>query len=315
MRLPRLSPAAYRRITLIAALLLAVIIVTGGAVRITGSGLGCPRWPNCTSGSLVPRNASDGHAMVEFVNRVFTGAVSIVVILAVLGSFLRVPRRRDLIWLSVGLVVGVIVQAVIGGLAVIYELRPEFVMTHFLVSLALLTNAMVLHRRAGEPRALAEPVVVPQVRLLGRVLLGAAAAVVIIGTIVTSTGPHGGDRKAKRFTLEPPQVARAHGAAVIFFLGVALLTLWALRRTRAPVVVQRRLELLFLVSVAQAGIGYYQYFNDIPALAVGFHIAGATAVWAATVAVYQSMFWRPRPAIDQPTERAPAAAREALATA
>ncbi|TMK66025.1 MAG: heme A synthase [Actinobacteria bacterium] len=315
MRLPRLSPAAYRRITLIAAVLLAVIIVTGGAVRITGSGLGCPRWPNCTSGSLVPRNASDGHAMVEFVNRVFTGAVSIVVILAVLGSFLRVPRRRDLIWLSVGLVVGVIVQAVIGGLAVIYELRPEVVMTHFLVSLALLTNAMVLHRRAGEPRAPAEPVVVPQVRLLGRVLLGAAAAVVIIGTIVTSTGPHGGDRKAKRFTLELPQVARAHGAAVIFFLGVALLTLWALRRTRAPVVVQRRLELLFLVSVAQAGIGYYQYFNDIPALAVGFHIAGATAVWAATVAVYQSMFWRPPPAVDQPTERAPAAAREALATA
>jgi cytochrome c oxidase assembly protein subunit 15 len=285
----RLSPAAYRRITLVATILLAVIIVTGGAVRLTGSGLGCPRWPNCTEGSLVPHDASDGHAMVEFVNRVFTGAVSLAVILAVLGSFLRVPRRRDLIWLSMGLVAGVFAQAVLGGLTVVFELRPELVMAHFLLSIVLLTNAMVLYRRAGEPPGPAHPVVAHQVHLLGKAVLVAAGVVLLTGTVVTSTGPHGGDEEARRFSLELPEVARVHGSAVVVFLGLTLVTLWRLRATHGPALVQRRLGIVLAVSVVQAGIGYYQYFNDIPALAVGFHIAGAAAVWVATLAMLQSM--------------------------
>src|SRR5438309_109390 len=138
MRLPRLSPAAFRQITLVAAVLLAVIIVTGAAVRLTDSGLGCPAWPNCAAGRLTPHSASDSHAMVEFVNRVFTGLVSVVVIVAVLGSLLRDPRRRDLVWLSLGLVGGVVAQAVLGGLTVLFDLAPPFVMAHFLVSIALL---------------------------------------------------------------------------------------------------------------------------------------------------------------------------------
>jgi heme A synthase len=100
----RLSPSAYRRITVIAAVLVGIIIVTGAAVRLTGSGLGCPSWPNCSPGRLTPHSATSYHAMVEFVNRTFTGAVSIGVIAAVLGSLLRTPRRRDLTWLSLGLV-------------------------------------------------------------------------------------------------------------------------------------------------------------------------------------------------------------------
>ena len=151
MRLPRLSPSAYQRITLVATILLAIIIVTGGAVRLTGSGLGCPEWPSCEPGSLTPHEASDVNAMVEFVNRMFTGLVSIAVIVAVLGSFLREPRRRDLVWLSLGLVAGVFAQAVLGGLTVLFELQPPFVMAHFLVSLVLLANALVLYRRAGSP--------------------------------------------------------------------------------------------------------------------------------------------------------------------
>ena len=151
LRLPRLSPTAYRRITFVAAVLLAVIIVTGGAVRLTGSGLGCPAWPNCDAGHLTPRSASDVNAMVEFLNRVFTGSVSIAVGIAVIGALLRIPRRRDLIWLSLGLVAGFFAQAVLGGLTVLFQLQPQFVMAHFLLSLALLANAIVLHHRAGQP--------------------------------------------------------------------------------------------------------------------------------------------------------------------
>jgi len=289
----RLSPDAYRRITLVAAILLGIIIITGGAVRLTGSGLGCPDWPNCEPNALTPHGVTDGHAMVEFVNRIFTGAVSIAVIVCVLGSLLRDPRRRDLIWLSIGLVAGVFAQAVLGGLVVIFDVRPEFVMAHFLLSLVLLADAVVLYKRAGEPHTKAELQVQPRVRLLGRVLLVLTAIVVVTGTVVTSTGPHGGDEKAKRFDLDLEWVARIHGSMVILFLALVLLTLAMLRRTRAPEPVQARLGAVLLVACIQAAIGYIQYFNGIPALLVGFHIAGATALWAAVLWYYLGLFVRP----------------------
>ena len=311
MRLPRLRPSTYRHITFVAVVLLAIIIVTGGAVRLTGSGLGCPDWPSCEPGSLTPHAASDVNAMVEFVNRMFTGLVSITVIVAVLGSLLRVPRRRDLIWLSLGLVVGVFAQAVLGGLTVLFELQPPFVMAHFLVSLALLANALVLHRRASEPDTPARLVTVPVVRALGRALLVAATVVVVTGTIVTSSGPHGGDAKAKRFDLDIRIVARIHGTSVLVFLAIVLVTLWMLRRTRAPNDVLQRLGVLLAVTVAQAGIGYAQYLSGIPALLVGFHLAGATAVWAAVVWFYLGLFRRDVPVgrSDAAPDRNPALAR------
>ena len=283
VRLPRLSPIAYQRIALIATVLLAVIIVTGGAVRLSGSGLGCSDWPNCEPGRLTPRGASDVHAMIEFLNRMFTGLVSIAVIVCVLGSLVRVPRRRDLVWLSLGLVAGVFAQAVLGGLTVLFELQPPLVMAHFLLSLVLLTNALVLYRRASEPPGRGRSLVEHRVRVLDRALLVVAAVVVTTGTVVTATGPHGGDRKAKRFAFDLPVVARIHGTSVIIFLCLALVTFWALRRTRAPAGVQGRLGVLLAVLVAQAIIGYVQYLNNIPEVLVGFHLAGATAVWAAVV--------------------------------
>jgi cytochrome c oxidase assembly protein subunit 15 len=304
-RLPRLSPTAYRKITFVAGVLLAIIIITGGAVRLTQSGLGCSDWPNCSPGHLVPHGASDSHGWVEYTNRLFTGAVSFAVIIAVLGSLARVPRRRDLVWLSVGLVIGVLAQIVLGALAVAFDLAPPFVMAHFLVSLALLANAIVLHKRAGESDGPARLQVAPRVKLLGRALLLAAACVVVSGTVVTSTGPHGGDAKAKRFDLYLPHVARVHGSFVILFLGLTLVTLWYLRRTRAPIDTVHKLGLLFAVSVAQGALGYYQYFNGIPALAVGFHIAGATAVWAATVNFYLGLFTRPAEVLVETPDATP----------
>jgi cytochrome c oxidase assembly protein subunit 15 len=310
VRLPRLSPLAYQRITLVAVVLLAVIIVTGGAVRLTGSGLGCPEWPHCEAGRLTPREASDVNAMVEFVNRLFTGLVSLSVILAVLGSFLRVPRRSDLIWLSVGLVAGVFAQAVLGGLTVIFELQPPFVMAHFLVSLVLLANALVLHRRASEPDVPARLSVAPLVKTMGRVLLLAATVVVVTGTVVTATGPHGGDEDAKRFAFDIRVVARIHGSTVILFIVLIAVTAWLLWRTKASRDVGVRLAALAGVVLAQAGIGYAQYLTGIPEVLVGFHLAGATAVWAAVIWFYLGLFRRDAPA-DVPggaPDRAPALA-------
>ena len=303
MRRFRLSPSAYRQITLVAAILLGIIIITGGAVRLTGSGLGCPDWPNCSPGSLTPHGQTDSHGWVEFVNRVFTGAVSIAVIVCVLGSLLRDPRRRDLIWLSIGLVAGVFAQAVLGGLTVLFDLRPEFVMSHFLLSLVLLTDAVVLYKRAGEADVKAELQVEPRVRLLGRVLVVLTAIVVVSGTVVTSTGPHGGDEEAKRFDLDLEWVARVHGTLVIVFLALVLVTLAVLRRTHAPEPVLARLGAVLIVACAQAAIGYIQYFNDIPALLVGFHIAGATALWAAVLWYYLGLFVRPAEATAPATSR------------
>jgi cytochrome c oxidase assembly protein subunit 15 len=283
LRLPRIDPPTYRRITFVAGVLLAIIIVTGGAVRLSGSGLGCPEWPNCSPGHLVPRHASDVNAMIEFLNRVFTGAVSIGVIVAVLGALRRVPRRRDLVLMSLGLVAGVFAQAILGGLTVIFELRPELVMAHFLLSLVLLGNAIVLHRRASEPEGTPRSIVSTRVRRAGYAILGLSCVIFVTGTVVTASGPHGGDEKAKRFAFDIPEVARVHGIAVTLFLIAVVTTLVYLWRSNGPPDPRRRLALVLVVSCAQAAIGYIQYFNDIPAVLVGFHIAGATAVFASTL--------------------------------
>jgi cytochrome c oxidase assembly protein subunit 15 len=299
MRRFSLSPEAYRTITLVAAVMLAIIIVTGAAVRLTDSGLGCPSWPNCEEGRLTPHSASDYNAMVEFVNRVFTGLVSISVVVAVLGSLVRTPRRRDLVWLSWGLVGGVIAQAVLGGLTVLFELKPGFVMAHFLVSIVLLTDAIVLYHRAGIPDELmaepATPVVTNRVVALGRALLVLAFLVLVTGTVVTGAGPHSGGGKEdeiSRLEFAIPDVARVHGTTVMVFLGLVLVTVFLAARDGAPRAVMRRIGVLLAVLVAQAGVGYTQYLSDIPPLLVGIHVAGATAVWTATVWFHLGLFER-----------------------
>jgi heme a synthase len=302
MRVPRLSPAQYRRVTVVAALLLAAIIVTGSAVRLTGSGLGCPDWPNCEPGRLTPYTATDFHAMVEFVNRMVTGLVSVAVIVAVLGSLVRTPRRRDLLLLSLGLVVGVIVQIVLGKLVVEKLLSPTWVMSHFLVSMVLLANALVLCRRAAVPdEAMARravPTASSPVVWMSRVLVLAAAVVVVTGTVVTGSGPHSGDvpgtaQRATRLDLYIPDVVRIHGTSAMVLLVLVLVTLLLVYRSGSSPAVVRRLGVLLVVLVAQAGVGYAQYFNDIPALLVGIHVAGATALWTATVWFALGVFERP----------------------
>jgi cytochrome c oxidase assembly protein subunit 15 len=304
----RLSPVAFRRITLFAAWALGFIIVTGGAVRLTGSGLGCPDWPTCTAHSVVA--PWQYHKMVEFGNRVVTGAVSVAVIAAVLGSHVRSPRRRDLVWLSWGLVVGLVGQIILGGEAVKHDLAPPFIMGHFLLSIVLLWDAVVLHHRAAladgpvddHGRAdIARPPVALASReqvLMTRLLLVAAGLVIVLGTVVTSSGPHGGDPRARRLDLSVHDVARLHSSAVWLFLILTAVTLWSLQRSRAPTEVMRRGELLLVVIVAQGALGYVQYFTGVPAALVVVHIAMAALLWSVAVRFSLGLFRWPAAADD-----------------
>ncbi|MDQ1395854.1 MAG: heme a synthase [Acidimicrobiaceae bacterium] len=280
-----MSPRTYRRITLVALVALAFIVVTGGAVRLTGSGLGCPHWPNCDS-SLVRVGPNDIHKSIESVNRTITGIVSVAVIAAVLGSLIRRPRRRDLVWLSIGLVGGVIGQIVLGGLVVLFDLYPPLVMGHFVLSMLLLADATVLHHRAGREDDAVLPAAPPDVRGMGLLLVAGAAVVILLGTVVTASGPHPGSNGAQiveRLPFSLHRVAQLHGTAVMLFLAMAVFAAWSLARGGAPPAVVRRAEALLVVLVAQAAVGYAQYFSGVPVLLVAFHIAGATAVWIATL--------------------------------
>jgi heme a synthase len=218
------------------------------------------------------------------------------VILAVLGSLVRVPRRRDLTWLSLGLVAGVIGQIVLGGITVLFDLWPPLVMGHFVLSMAILADAVVLHHRAGWPDSPpakggadgagpgpAGPLVGRPLVLMGRLVLAATAVAILLGTVVTGTGPHGGDEDVDRLPFFLPDVARLHGISVTLLLALVLVTLWRLRSDGAPPALLRRGEVLLAVLVAQAAVGYTQYFTGVPVLLVGVHIAGATAVWATTI--------------------------------
>jgi cytochrome c oxidase assembly protein subunit 15 len=265
-------------------------------VRLTNSGLGCTDWPRCTRTDLVP--ASGLHPWIEFGNRLVTGAVSAVVILAVLGSLRRVGRRRrDLVWLSLGLVGGVLGQIVLGGLTVLFDLAPPFVMGHFLLSMALVWCAVALHHRAGLPDGDAPaPTVSREDARMTRLLVVAAALVLFLGTVVTSSGPHGGDARAARLNLTVHDAARVHGIAVMLFLAMTVVTLASLARSGVAPAVLRRAEVLLVVLVAQAAVGYVQYFTRLPALLVGVHVAGATAVWIGVLRLDLAAVAAPSPA-------------------
>ena len=279
-----LSSAAYRRVTFVALIALGFIVVTGGAVRVTGSGLGCPDWPTCAEGRIVA--PLEYHALVEFVNRTVTGLVSVMVIVAVLAALRRRPFRRDLVWLAVGLVLGVIGQIVLGGLVVLFDLFPPLVMGHFVLSMILVADAVVLHHRASWPDGSPARAGDAGLRSLGSWLVVWAAVVLFLGTVVTGSGPHAGSNEGQLverlpFTLR--DAARVHGTAVWILLALALYSVWRARQDRAPAEVLQRGGVLLAVLCAQGAIGYLQYFTKIPPLLVAIHIAGATALWVSVL--------------------------------
>ncbi len=278
-----LTPDQYRWITRASLVSLCVIVVSGAAVRLTGSGLGCVDWPNCNRERLV--DVSTFHAAVEQINRLFTGVVAVAVIVAVLGARVRQPQRRDLTLLAYGLVAGVVAQILLGALLIEVELHPISVQGHFLLSMVLVANAVVLVHRAGRSDGDRLPIGPLPVH---RALLGAATAVALVtGTVVTGAGPHAGDEDVVRLDLAIPGVARIHSISVLVAVAIGAALALRLQRQRSQTVPASvgLLSSWTFVALLQGAIGYVQYFNNVPELLVGVHVHGATVLWAITVAL------------------------------
>ena len=280
----RVSNNTFRRLTAVALASLCIIVVTGAAVRLTGSGLGCEDWPNCNSEKLI--DVSSGHMAIEQINRLFTGVVSISVILAVLAAHCVRPFRRDLVWLAWSLVFGVLAQIIIGGVVVLTGLHPLSNMAHFLVSMLLVACAFSLHKRALVPAG--TPFFRSTNTYVDRYLIAmviASATTIVLGTIVTATGPHAGDENAPRFGFELRMVAQTHSVFVLLTLALMVVMYMTIRSLPSGITrtnLDNAMNTLVVVSLAQAGVGYWQYFTGVPAGLVALHIAGATAFWMAT---------------------------------
>ena len=278
----RMTPATYQRSTYLALVALIGIIITGAAVRLTNSGLGCDDWPNCNSEKLI--DVSSTHAAIEQVNRLLTGVVVLAVAVAVLGSYLRTPRRRDLVWWSWSLVIGVFANAFLGAVTVWVDLHPYAVQGHLLLSMALIASGAVLVRRSSEPDGVPrERVASDRATKLVRVLALGVTISVVTGTVVTGAGPHAGDENAIRLNVDIPSVARVHGASVIATLLVAVVLVLTCKSSQPDRQYLRPgLSKWLTIALLQAVIGYVQYFTGVPELLVLAHVAGASLLYVAT---------------------------------
>lgn len=290
MRLPAVSPAVATRLFRLALGALCLVVVTGAAVRLTGSGLGCSTWPECHGGHLTP--AWQYHSLVEFGNRMVAVLVTVATALATVAAWLRSPRRRDLVLLAAGTFLGVVAQAVLGGLTVIFKLAPGWVMAHFLLSMAVVAVGVLLLARDASPEGVRVARVGRETILVSRVMVGLAALVLGLGTVVTGAGPHSGSTGVGRLPLSARSAAEMHSTMVMLLVGVTLATLLLLRPTSAPVDVERRARWLLVAMVAQGAIGYTQYFTGVPAALVEVHIVGAVLVWLAVLGFHTSLFTR-----------------------
>jgi cytochrome c oxidase assembly protein subunit 15 len=275
------SPARFRAVALAALVAMVLIVATGGAVRLTGSGLGCSSWPGCEPGHFVAPLGY--HHWVEFGNRLVSGFVVIVSLVAVVAARLRSPRRRDLTWLSYGLVAGVLGQVVLGALTVHFDLRPPWVMAHFLLSMLLVLDAAVLHWRSTEHTDLDPLVVRRDLQLLSSAIVAVGAAVLVLGTVVTGTGPHAGDKRTARFGFELRNVAQAHADTVMVLIGLTLALGLVLAATGLWRSARRFYLPLAVVMTAQAAVGFTQYALHLPAGLVEVHVLGATLFWLAAI--------------------------------
>jgi cytochrome c oxidase assembly protein subunit 15 len=270
------GPSALRRWAVVSLTMNMVIVVTGGLVRLTGSGLGCPTWPRCTEQSFTPHGALDVHTAIEFGNRTLT----FVLVAVAVATFLATLRssRRDLLGLSVVLALGIPAQAVVGGITVLTDLNPWVVSFHLLVSLAMIGLAVLFLFRLDEPSA---PAVRPSPTVwLARATFGVTWAVLYLGTVVTGSGPHAGDVDSPRNGLDPVQTSQLHADLVFLLVGLSV-GLWAvLRATHAEPTAIRAAQTVVLVEVLQGAVGFVQYFTDLPIVLVGLHMLGAAILSA-----------------------------------
>ena len=260
------------------------IIVTGSLVRLTGSGLGCSDWPNCNATKFV--DVSTGHAAIEQINRLFTGVVAASVILAVSSSVLLKPRSRRITANAAFLVLGVLIQVVLGAYVVLTGLNPWSNMAHFLVSIILVSAAFVLVKRV---ECLLAPVAAGQCEdpWLRRCLFATTSAVLFLGTVVTGAGPHSGAEQATRLGISVKHATQMHSIAVWIMVFIAVLTTIRARKNSTRWAHEGQMMLRLLAALcAQGFIGYVQYFAGVPAPLVAVHVALSVIVWLCAFAVF-----------------------------
>lgn len=269
------------------------IIVTGAIVRITGSGLGCPTWPECVEGSYVPTAHQEEawHKYVEFGNRLLTFALAALAIAAIVAAIVDARRRRRegllprpmLTVLACVPLAGTVVQAALGGVTVLTGLHPTTVAAHFLLSMVLVAACVVLVVRSGEPgdRPVLWTAPAPVIALT-YALVAVGAVVVVLGVIVTGSGPHSGDAETEaRFSFDPRTVAWLHADAVLLFLGLLVGVLVASTVVTGLHALRTRALILAAVALTQGAVGYIQYFTGLPELLVAIHVLGAVVTWIA----------------------------------
>jgi cytochrome c oxidase assembly protein subunit 15 len=290
-----------RRAALAALVMSVVIVVTGGAVRLTGSGLGCPTWPKCTDDSLTTTSAMGFHGVIEFTNRMLTYVLCAAVGWAIIAARSEKPWRRDLTRLGWAQFWIVMSNAILGGVVVLVGLNPYTVAAHFLLSTALITVATVMWQRTREGSAEPRPLVGKAVQQLVWCLVAAAILLIAVGTVVTGAGPHAGDSsEVERMAVNWESVAKLH--AVLAWIVVTLtFALWfVLKAVDAPKGPLDRTRDLFLILLGQGVIGYVQYFTDLPEALVGLHMFGSCLVWIGVLRVLLSLRERPENAAELP---------------
>ncbi|MFF4570957.1 heme A synthase [Streptomyces sp. NPDC001410] len=288
------DPRTVRRAALSALVMSVVIVVTGGAVRLTGSGLGCPTWPTCTEDSLTTTSAMGFHGAIEFGNRMLTYVLCAAIGWAIIAARSEKPYRRSLTrlgWTQFWVVMG---NAVLGGIVVLVGLNPYTVAAHFLLSTALITVATVMWQRTREGDAAPRPLVGKAVQQLVWFLVVASVLLVAVGTVVTGAGPHAGDSsEINRIPIDWETVSKLH--AVLAWIVVTLtFALWfVLKAVDAPKGPLDRTRELFLILLAQGVIGYVQYFTHLPEVLVALHMFGSCLVWIGVLRVLLSLRERP----------------------
>jgi cytochrome c oxidase assembly protein subunit 15 len=261
------------------------LVVTGGAVRLTGSGLGCPTWPECTDGSIAPviTQAEDQlHAWIEFGNRLIAWLILILALAALVYVVKKLRNRNDfkrLRLLAILQILGFLGQVVLGGITVLTKLNPISVSAHFVLTLPLIAGALALrHRVLDRPVLNIQPIT----RTVTKVITVLTFAVLLFGVVVTGTGPHAGDADAKRYPFDFRTVSWLHADSVIALicLTIALYLVVKVSETADVKKIFGRMILIFLaICLAQGAIGYLQYLTGLPELLVGAHLLGATLVW------------------------------------
>jgi cytochrome c oxidase assembly protein subunit 15 len=302
------SPATLRRLALASVIANVGIVVTGGAVRLTGSGLGCPTWPHCDGNSYVTTPAQGYHGVIEFTNRTLTFIVTVLAALCLIAAWAQardaIGRRARIGW-ALGVLASIPAQAVLGGLTVLSKLNPWLVACHFLLSIAIIAAAYQLWIRCRPERFEAPERPAIALRALAWAIVGVTAVVIAAGTVTTGSGPHAGDEHAKRTGLNPENVAQLHADLVMLLIGLSVAAWFALRVTGASRGA-RAAALLVVVECAQAAIGFVQYFTNLPIVLVGAHMLGACTVWLAALWLLTASKPSTQPVkVEVPAARAP----------